>query len=135
MTISWPNPATLICHGATRVVGEACGPAGLAAPVRPGLRMRTFVDGGGPKYEETGNDPATVSFGVAIQCATKEVAAALVATLAAGTPRVGTLTLEGGLVLADAGLESIAPRQSGRRVFVDYVFAGHAVLDNQEPAP
>jgi|APCry1669188910_1035180.scaffolds.fasta_scaffold01208_4 D-serine deaminase-like pyridoxal phosphate-dependent protein len=135
MTISWPNTGTLICDGATRAVGLACGPSGLTVPVRPGLRMRTYVDGGGPKYEETGNDPATVSFGVAILCDSAAAAAALIAALVATTPRVGTLTLEGGLVLADAGMEALTPRQSGRRVFVEYSFSGRAVINNQEPAP
>jgi hypothetical protein len=97
--------------------------------------MRNFVDGGGPKYEETGNDPATVSFSVSILCDTASAAASLVATLAANTPRVGTLSLENGLVLADAGLDSINPRQSGRRLFVDYTFSGRAVTNNEEPAP
>jgi hypothetical protein len=135
MTISWPNQSTLICDGPTCAIGKACGPSGLSVPVRPGLRVRTFVDGGGPKYEETGNDPATVSFGVAILSENLAAAAALVASLAVSTPRVGTLTCEGGLVLADAGLESISVRQSGRRVFVDYSFGGRAVTNAETPAP
>jgi hypothetical protein len=135
MTISWPDPSTLICDGATRAIGKACGPSGLVVPVRPGLRVRNFVDGGGPRYEDTGNDPATVSFGVAILCESVAAAAVLVASLAVSTPRVGTLTCEGGLVLADAGLESISVRQSGRRVFVDYSFGGRAVTNAEDPAP
>ncbi|MFZ4395572.1 MAG: hypothetical protein ACOYOU_08080 [Kiritimatiellia bacterium] len=135
MTISWPNQSTLICDGPTCVIGKACGPSGLIVSVRPGLRVRTFVDGGGPKYEETGNNPATVTFGVAILCESVAAATVLVASLAISTPRVGTLACEGGLVLADAGLESITPRQSGRRVFVDYSFGGRAVTNAEDPAP
>jgi len=124
MTITWPTSATTICNGDNPAVGNACGPDNLDIQVAPGLIERLFADGGGPKYEGTGNDPITVSFRVSILCADAPTAAALVATLAA-TPRTGTLTFSTGLTVLDAGLKQIRPMQYGSRVIVAYTFSGH----------
>ncbi len=124
MTITWPTTGTIICDGDNAAVAKACGPDGMDIQVAPGLIERLFVNGGGPKYEGTGNDPIAVSFRVSILCADAPTAAALCASIAA-TARVGTLTFSTGLTVLDAGLKSVHPIQNGRRVTVAYSFAGH----------
>ena len=127
MKITWPDSGTPICDGATRAENEAAGPADLFIRCQPGLIRRDWADGGGPKFEATDNDAASVSFGVTILCADLAAAAALAAAIAVDTARTGTLALEDGLSLENAGLETITARQRGLRVIVEYSFVGRAI--------
>lgn len=128
MRITWPDSGTVICHGATRAVGEAAGPSDdLAIDLAPGLIPRTYAGGGGPSHDVDGNDFATVAFSVAILCESTTAATALVSALILSTARIGDLAIDGGLALTGAGLTRLAPKQRGRRVVVSYAFAGRAV--------
>jgi hypothetical protein len=126
MTITWPTSGTTICHGATRAVGEAAGPAGLDIDLAPGLRRRAYLEAPGVAYEHAGNDECVVSFAVRVACADAAAAAALAASVAASTARVGSLGL-GSLTLQDAGLRRCRPVVAGIAVRVEYQFAGYAV--------
>jgi len=126
MTITWPTSATTICHGATRAVGEAAGPAGLDIDLAPGLRRRAYLDAPGVAYEWAGNDECVVSFRVRIACPSASAAAALAISLAATTERVGQLGLGEAFVLSSAGLRRLRPVAVGLAVRVEYQFAGKA---------
>jgi hypothetical protein len=125
MTITWPTSATTICHGATRTVGQAAGPASLDIDVAPGLRRRAYLEAPGVAYEHAGNDECVVAFRVRVACANASAAAALAVSVAADTARVGALGI-GGLTLADAGLRRCRPVVQGLAVLIDYQFAGYA---------
>jgi len=121
MTITWPTSATTICHGNTRVAGDAQGPDGLVLRAVPSLRQRDYVDGGGPAFENSGNTLVEASFGVVRIYATAALAAAAAPTFEAtavlGTLAYGTTTVVG-------ALREVRVVQNGAALRVSYQFVG-----------
>jgi hypothetical protein len=121
MTITWPTSSTTICHGNTRVAGDAQGPDGLVLRAVPSTRAREYVGGGGPVFEDLGNTLVEVSFNVTRIYATGLLAAAAAPTFEATTV-LGTLAY--GSTTVVGALREVRVVQQGAALRIAYQFAG-----------
>jgi len=115
----------ILCAGAgAGSPGDPTGPDGLNIRLSPGTEDYEYINAPGVASEHVGCDRKAVSFGVARTYATVDAAQAAEITLATGTPRQGSLDIDGAPVIAQATLREQDIRQVGCTLLIRYNFEG-----------
>lgn len=110
--------AYTLCHGATRTQDQAAGPSSLRISSARQSQLAPRLRAAQARMLPRGNRAESVSFGVAVRCASVSAATAFIAGLPAAVPASGALSL-GAVAYGTASCDFTA-EQSGATVLISY---------------